>query len=130
MPSVGAGNVNALVSILIGWGCNYKVVLDYDKAGVIECNKLIENLNLRLNKEVFFINCKKTMAEKEFIRNPEFVETLISQEDKNQLSVRYEENKTMAAKEFYDKVIAKDIVLSEKTVNKFRKLFINLKIIE
>ena len=70
------------------------------------------------------------MAEKEFIRNPEFVETLISQEDKNQLSVRYEENKTMAAKEFYDKVIAKDIVLSEKTVNNFRKLFINLKIIE
>ena len=54
----------------------------------------------------------------------------ISQEDKNQLSVRYEENKTMAAKEFYDKVIAKDIVLSEKTVNNFRKLFINLKIIE
>ncbi|MFR1852142.1 MULTISPECIES: ATP-dependent endonuclease [Clostridia] len=130
LPSVGAGNVNALVSILIGWGCNYKVVLDYDKAGVIECNKLIENLNLRLNKEVFFINCKKTMAEKEFIRNPEFVETLISQEDKNQLSVRYEENKTMAAKEFYDKVIAKDIVLSEKTVNNFRKLFMNLKIIE
>ncbi|WP_455542708.1 ATP-dependent nuclease, partial [Intestinibacter sp.] len=104
LPSVGAGNVNALVSILIGWGCNYKVVLDYDKAGVVECNKLIESLNLRLNEDVFFINCKEKPNEKEFIRNPEFVETLISEEDKNKISVRYEVNKTMAAKEFYDKV--------------------------
>ena len=130
LPSVGAGNVNALVSILIGWGCNYKVVLDYDKAGVIECNKLIDSLNLRLNHEVFFINCKDKPLEKEYIRNPEFVESLISEEDKNKLSVRYEVNKTMAAKEFYDKVIDKEIILSEKTINNFRRLFVNLSIIE
>ena len=130
LPSVGAGNVNALVSILIGWGCNYKVVLDYDKAGVIECNKLIDSLNLRLNHEVFFINCKDKPLEKEYIRNPEFVESLISEEDKNKLSVRYEVNKTMAAKEFYDKVIDKEIVLSDETINNFRRLFVNLSIIE
>lgn len=129
IPSVGAGNVNAIVSILIGWGCNYKVILDYDKAGVIECNKLIESLNLRLNKEIFFINCKKKAVEKEFIKYPEFVETLISEEDKNKLSIRYEVNKTMAAKEFYDKVKEKEIVLSEKTINNFKKLFINLEVI-
>ena len=130
LPSVGAGNVNALVSIFIGWGCNYKVVLDYDKAGVIECNKLIDSLNLRLNHEVFFINCKDKPLEKEYIRNPEFVESLISEEDKNKLSVRYEVNKTMAAKEFYDKVIDKEIVLSDETINNFRRLFVNLSIIE
>ena len=130
LPSVGAGNVNALVSILIGWGCNYKVVLDYDKAGVIECNKLIDSLNLRLNHEVFFINCKDKPLEKEYIRHPEFVESLVSEEDKNKLSVRYEVNKTMAAKEFYDKVIAKEIVLSDETINNFRRLFVNLNIIE
>ena len=121
LPSVGAGNVNAL---------NYKVVLDYDKAGVIECNKLIDSLNLRLNHEVFFINCKDKPLEKEYIRNPEFVESLISEEDKNKLSVRYEVNKTMAAKEFYDKVIDKEIVLSDETINNFRRLFVNLSIIE
>ncbi len=71
------------------------------------------------------------MAEKKRIyKKSRICRDSISQEDKNQLSVRYEENKTMAAKEFYDKVIAKDIVLSEKTVNNFRKLFMNLKIIE
>lgn len=129
LPSVGAGNVNALVSILIGWGCNYKVILDYDKAGVIECNKLIESLNLKLNKEIFFINCKKKAVENEYIRHPEFVETLISEADKNKLSIRYEENKTMAAKEFYDKVSAKEITLTDKTVNNFKRLFKNLNVI-
>ena len=56
--------------------------------------------------------------------------TNISEEDKNKLSVRYEVNKTMAAKEFYDKVIDKEIILSEKTINNFRRLFVNLSIIE
>ena len=129
LPSVGAGNVNALVSILIGWGCNYKVILDYDKAGFIECNKLIESLNLKLNEDVFFVNCKEKPNEKELIKHPAFVETLISEEDKNKFSVRYEVNKTMAAKEFHDKVIDREVVLSEKTVNNFRKLFAKLNVI-
>lgn len=130
IPSVGAGNVNALVSILIGWGCNYKVILDYDKAGFIECNKLIESLNLTLNEEVFFVNCKKNLDEKELIRYPEFVESLVSEEDKNKFSIRYEANKTMAAKEFHDKVIAREVVLSKRTVDNFKRLFVNLGVIE
>ena len=130
IPSVGAGNVNALVSILIGWGCNYKVILDYDKAGFIECNKLIESLNLTLNEEVFFVNCKKNPDEKELIRYPEFVESLVSEEDKNKFSIRYEANKTMAAKEFHDKVIAREVVLSKRTVDNFKRLFVNLGVIE
>lgn len=123
IPSVGAGNVNGLVSILIGWGCNYKVILDYDKAGFLECNKLIENLDLTFNKDVFFINAKDKVDEKELLRYPQFIECLISDEDKEKLSIKYEENKTLAAKEFYDKVFNKKIILSDFTVENFRKLF-------
>ena len=130
LPSVGAGNVNAIVSILIGWGCNYKVVLDYDKAGYIECNKLIESLDLKLNEDVFFINCKEVASEKDLLRNPEFVESLIAEEDKNKFSIRYEENKTMAAKEFHDKVINRTVKLSNKTVNNFKRLFVHLGVIK
>ena len=46
------------------------------------------------------------------------------------IKTNYEVNKTMAAKEFYDKVIAKEIVLSDETINNFRRLFVNLNIIE
>ena len=35
----------------------------------------------------------------------------------------YLDNKTMAAKEFYDKVKCKSVHLSDETVNNFKKLF-------
>mgnify|MGYP000557898389 CR=1 FL=1 len=40
------------------------------------------------------------------------------------------ERGAQAAKEFYDKVIDKEIVLSDETINNFRRLFVNLSIIE
>lgn len=125
IPSVGAGNVNVVVSILIGWGCDYKVILDYDKAGFVECDKLIEYLNLKLGEDIFFVNCKESYEykDKDIYRNPEFVECLISEEDRAKFSISYLENKTMAAKEFYDKVKSKQIKLSDDTVNRFTMLF-------
>lgn len=129
IPAVGAGNVNVIASILIGWGCDFKVILDYDKAGFVECEKLVENLNLKINEDIFFVNCSDNYNNKDIYKNSEFVETLISEEDKNKFSINYIENKTMAAKEFYDKVKCKSINLSDKTVNNFRKLFKIMKVI-
>ena len=125
IPSVGAGNINVIVSILIGWGCDFKVILDYDKAGFVECEKLIENLNLKINEDIFFVNCNDTYnnKDKDIYKYAEFVETLISEEDKGKFSINYVDNKTMAAKEFYDKVKCKSVNLSDKTVNNFKKLF-------
>ena len=84
IPAVGAGNVNVIVSVLIGWGCNFKVILDYDKAGFVECEKLIYNLNLKINQDIFFVNCKEVYDNKDrdIYKYAEFVESLISEEDK------------------------------------------------
>ena len=125
IPAVGAGNVNVIVSVLIGWGCDFKVILDYDKAGFVECEKLVDNLNLEINKDVFFVNCKATYdnKDKEVYKYSQFVESLISDEDKSKFSISYLDNKTMAAKEFYDKVKCKSVHLSDETVNNFKKLF-------
>lgn len=125
IPAVGAGNINVIVSILIGWGCDFKVILDYDKAGFVECEKLIENLNLKINEDIFFVNCNDTYnnKDKDIYKYAEFVETLISEEDKGKFSINYVDNKTMAAKEFYDKVKCKSVNLSDETVNNFKKLF-------
>ncbi|WP_455538464.1 AAA family ATPase [Terrisporobacter sp.] len=131
IPAVGAGNVNVIVSVLIGWGCDFKVILDYDRAGFVECEKLIDNLNLYMNKDIFFVNCKDNYnnKDKEIYKYSESVETLISDEDKSKFSVNYLDNKTMAAKEFYDKVKCKSIHLSDETVNNFKKLFTYMEII-
>lgn len=125
IPAVGAGNVNVIVSVLIGWGCDFKVILDYDKAGFVECEKLVDNLNLEVNKDIFFVNCKATYdnKDKEVYKYSQFVESLISDEDKSKFSISYLDNKTMAAKEFYDKVKCKSVHLSDETVNNFKKLF-------
>ena len=125
IPAVGAGNVNVIVSELIGWGCDFKVILDYDKAGFVECEKLVDNLNLEINKDIFFVNCKATYdnKDKEVYKYSQFVESLISDEDKSKFSISYLDNKTMAAKEFYDKVKCKSVHLSDETVNNFKKLF-------
>ena len=125
IPAVGAGNVNVIVSVVIGWGCDFKVILDYDKAGFVECEKLVDNLNLEINKDIFFVNCKATYdnKDKEVYKYSQFVESLISDEDKSKFSISYLDNKTMAAKEFYDKVKCKSVHLSDETVNNFKKLF-------
>ena len=125
IPAVGAGNVNVIVSVLIGWGCDFKVILDDDKAGFVECEKLVDNLNLEINKDIFFVNCKATYdnKDKEVYKYSQFVESLISDEDKSKFSISYLDNKTMAAKEFYDKVKCKSVHLSDETVNNFKKLF-------
>ena len=125
IPAVGAGNVNVIVSVLIGWGCDFKVILDYDKAGFVECEKLVDNLNLEINKDIFFVNCKATYdnKDKEVYKYSQFVESLISDEDKSKFSISYLDNKTMAAKELYDKVKCKSVHLSDETVNNFKKLF-------
>ena len=131
IPAVGAGNVNVIVSILIGWGCDFKVILDYDKAGFVECDKLREFLNLEVGEEIFFVNCKETYEykDKAIYKYPEFIESLISQDDREKISISYLENKTMAAKEFYDKVKNKEITLSNETVSKFTMLFKKIGII-
>ena len=74
---------------------------------------------------IFFVNCNDTYnnKDKDIYKYAEFVETLISEEDKGKFSINYVDNKTMAAKEFYDKVKCKSVNLSDKTVNNFKKLF-------
>ena len=111
----------------IGEQTNVKdeVILDYDKAGFVECEKLIYNLNLKINQDIFFVNCKEVYDNKDrdIYKYAEFVESLISEEDKSKFTISYLDNKTMAAKEFYDKVKSKSVHLGDKTVNNFKRLF-------
>ena len=50
----------------------------------MECEKLIKNLNLKINKDIFFVNCNDTYdnKDKDIYKYAEFMESLISEEDK------------------------------------------------
>ena len=42
IPSISVNNIHHICSILIGWGCSFKALLDYDKEGFKEYNNLLK----------------------------------------------------------------------------------------
>ena len=134
IPCVGVDAVHLMVSILIGWGCKYKVVLDYDSQGYNQFKKITQKSTLTDETNVFFVNCKSANSENDVKGvNKATTESLIAAEDNNKLTNKFDgtnDTKTMAAKEFMDKVLSGDITVTETTSNNFRQLFVVLGIME
>lgn len=131
IPSAGVSNINRIVSILIGWGCDFKVLLDYDKAGYEEYKALINKLDDTLKNKIIFVNCTTEIDASQIRISPKTIESLIIDDDYKKLNTPYDgtySTKTIAAKEFYDKVVNKEIELGEGTVSNFKVLFRTLKI--
>ena len=129
IPCAGVGNVNRVVSILIGWGCNFKAVLDYDEEGYNEYKRIVKDTNLTDDNNVYFVNLKTATDVNVVKKNRATIETLISSEDNDKLSTKYDgtdETKTLAAKEFMDRVSNGDIIPSKETCENFKILFVAL----
>ena len=127
IPSVGASNIALLVSIFIGWGIEFRVLLDYDKAGFDEYKKLTKESAFCPDKLIHFVNCKNY---KEGIEKDEYetIESLISKVDRYKFDMLTEHNvnkpsKYVAANDFHNKVINSEIELSQETKDNFSKLF-------
>ena len=133
IPSAGVDNVNRVVSILIGWGCDYKVILDYDTQGYKQYKLLTKDSNLSDDQHLFYVNLKTANDSSDVQKpNDETTESLIAQEDNDKLIIKYDgtnNTKTLAAKEFHDKVFSGELVPTEKTCECFKRLFIALGII-
>lgn len=126
IPSAGVRNINKIVSILIGWGCEFKILLDYDKAGYDEYDVLVNKLDETLKDKVSFVNCYKEVVKENMRSNPQTIESLISKSISEKLSVPFDNSslsKKLAAKEFHDKVLSREIQLDCETISNFKKLF-------
>ena len=126
LPSVGAPNVDQLACILIGWGLNFKILLDYDKAGN-EAAKKLKNLNLEINKDYYFLTGKD-----KFNREDETVviEDLVNEKDISEMKIDENAEKIIKARMFKTKVENKKVDLSEETVRNFGQLFESLGVYE
>lgn len=133
IPCVGVDAVHLMVSILIGWGCDYKVIVDYDPQGYNQYKKITQKFSLADETTVFFVNCKNASVEQDVKgENKATTESLIDPIDNDKLSNKYDgtnDTKTLAAKEFMDKVISGELIPSDKTVENFEKLFTALGIV-
>jgi predicted ATP-dependent endonuclease of OLD family len=132
IPSAGVHNIHNLVSIAIGWGLEFNILLDYDAAGVKEYKTLVDKLDSSLKEKIYFVNCATEIQQNQYKTNPKTIESLINKIDFQKLSTPFagsNNTKVLAAKEFHDKVINGELELEEETILKFKELFKSLKII-
>lgn len=125
IPSTGVSKIDKLVSILIGWGYNFKILLDFDKAGFDEY-KEIRNFHDSLEDVMFFVNQETSPNPTDLKANSKTIESLISSIDFNKLSNSKNgtySSKTLSAKEFHDKIKSGDLKPEIETCNNFSSLF-------
>ncbi|WP_157050016.1 hypothetical protein [Thalassobacillus sp. C254] len=86
IPSAGVSNINKIVSILIGWGCKFSILLDYDNPGNKEYNKLINELDNSLERKIVFVNGKPSPKGQIPEKEAKTIESFISPKDYESLS--------------------------------------------
>ncbi len=133
IPSNGAAAIPNVVSILIGWGCDYKIVLDYDSEGFTQYKRLIKSFGEEIKDRIVFV-AEGQVPEDVNDRTIETktIESILSEIDTNKLDTPYdgsERTKTIAAMEFRSKVLSGEIIMDEFTRKEFRRLFEALGII-
>lgn len=56
IPSTGSGNLDTLISLYIGWGKNFIIILDSDSEGKKQKNRYIDTYGLSMEKKVFTLS--------------------------------------------------------------------------
>lgn len=130
IPSIGASQIDKLASLLIGWGVNFKVLLDNDNAGNKEKKELEQKLFLSEEQMVFVSNVSGFAIEDLFSRE-DFLKYImpnleISEEEKELNNSRLFKGKSKAlfAKMFKEKLQKEsDIKFTSQTIDNFNGLF-------
>lgn len=121
IPSIGASNIQNIVSILIGWGYKYKILFDQDVEGRREQKKLVKKLLVN-PKEIIFSDGTNIEDTKINLT----IEDLFSIEDKNKIGINipdYEKSKKYYSFITYKKIEKKEITFTDSTISNFRKIF-------
>lgn len=118
LPSVGVNNIHHIASILIGWGCEFKILLDYDNAGFEEYKKLLK-LKLEQDKEIYNVSCLKFKSIEPKKEDSLTIENVL-------VEIQYqnvdEGDKFLLAKTFYDDAKNGRLILSEDSKANIIKL--------
>lgn len=127
IPSNGVTAIPNIVSIMTGWGCDYKVVLDYDSEGFTVYNRLLKNFGQEISKKIIFVvdgDVPKDVNNRTI--ETKTIEYILSEEDMNNLETPFDgtdATKTLTAVEFRSKVINGDINIDETTRKNYQRLF-------
>ena len=120
IPSVSVDNINNIASILIGWGCKFKVLLDQDSAGrkqyKVLTNKLVLNSNL-----IVFADGNRTPIEHTSFS----IEDVFSDNDKEKIGINsddYHIEKAYYSLEALKKIECGELEYDSETLENFDKI--------
>lgn len=129
VPSIGASKIDKLAPLLIGWGINFKVLLDNDKAGKDVEKKLKDKLHL-LEEQIVFVSDKSEFAIEDLFSREDFLVYVapnldISEENKDlkNSSLLSGGKKALIAKVFKERLQKEDIIFTPQTIDNFTSLF-------
>lgn len=120
IPSSGVDNIHNIISILIGWGYKYKILIDQDKKGRKEYKVLTNKLLVDLNDIKFVDGTNKENNNLNFS-----IEGLFSEEDKNNIGINnedYSDEKAYYSLELLKRVENNEYKYSDETLDHFDKI--------
>lgn len=120
IPSSSVTNIHNIISILIGWGYNYKILMDQDVEGRKQYKVLTNKLLVDIN-DIKFVD--GTNKENKLINLT--IEDLFSDEDKNIIGKNnddYEDEKAYYSLEILKKVENNEYRYSDETIKNFDKI--------
>lgn len=120
IPSSGVDNIHNIISILIGWGYKFKILIDQDKEGRKQYRVLTKKLLVDL-KDILFVDGTNIENNKLVLS----IEDLFSEEDKNKIGINnddYEDEKAYYSLETLKKVENNEFKFTDKTINSFENI--------
>lgn len=124
IPSVSVDNINNIASILIGWGCNFKIILDQDNSGRKQYKLLTEKLGIDPLLIVFANGEKSPNKQNNFI-----IEDVFSDNDKNKIGINnadYNNEKAYYSLEALKKIENGELKYDNETLKNFDIIMQNL----
>lgn len=133
IPSIGVSKIDKLASLLIGWGADFKVLLDNDKAGRDEKKELEQKLMLS-SDQLIFVSEESGYAIEDLFSREDFLKYIMpdfkeSEQDKGikNSSLFNGKSKALFAKMFKEKLHKEtDIKFTSQTIDNFNNLFLKL----
>lgn len=130
LPACGAQNVPTLVSVLLGWGHNYKAIFDDDqksgrKAYALLRDRFYEKQDDLAHKHIYKITgCHGV---EDIFTNEDFVKYVLTSQAKTNNDLKNSElagdKKELCARLFLEKVNGGQVKLSKKTIEQVEKVF-------
>jgi predicted ATP-dependent endonuclease of OLD family len=127
-PSTGSGNLDTLISLYIGWGKEFIILLDSDKAGKKEKERYIEKFGLIVEERIYLIGDINSKWDSKAI------ETLFENTDAFDLQFKFYKSATALNKTHFNRAIQeslinkKDFEFSAETKENFKEILDFLKI--